>query len=221
MDEIDTANNYKRNLLAHSLMVYRGCPTEVYRELNSSLVFQTDIGHEVDENLEGVVSNDTKKSKMQGFNGNMDKSFESECVDENDVTETFEESENVDKPFETENTFEHREPEEPENNAELMAFQQNSIKKKLYPRIILKRLNVSLTHPFKCTECQQRFHKVYEATDHYVTAHQSSNDLSKKEDKVIHGLLYIWTELLYFTCPHEASHLTLLISHKLIFKALR
>ena len=88
MDEIDTANNYERNLLAHSLMVYKGCPTEVYHELNSNLVFQTDIGHGVDENLEGMVMNETKKSEMQGVNGNVDKSFESECVDENDVTET-------------------------------------------------------------------------------------------------------------------------------------
>jgi hypothetical protein len=30
-----------------------------------------------------------------------------------------------------------------------------------------------------------------------------------------HGLLYIWTELLYFTCPHEADLLTLIMSHKL------
>ena len=31
----------------------------------------------------------------------------------------------------------------------------------------------------------------------------------------IHGLLYIWTELLYLTCPHEADLLTLIMSHKL------
>ena len=30
-----------------------------------------------------------------------------------------------------------------------------------------------------------------------------------------HGLLYIWTELLYLTCPHEADLLTLIMSHKL------
>ena len=65
------------------------------------------------------------------------------------------------------------------------AFQQVSFKKKLYPKIILKRLNASLTHPYKCIECQQRFHKVYEATEHYITTHQNSNNLSEKEDKVI------------------------------------
>ena len=31
-----------------------------------------------------------------------------------------------------------------------------------------------------------------------------------------HGLLYIWTELLYLNCPHEAALLTLIMSHKLI-----
>ena len=31
---------------------------------------------------------------------------------------------------------------------------------------------------------------------------------------IIHERLYIWTELLYFTCPHEAALLTLM-SHKL------
>ena len=30
-----------------------------------------------------------------------------------------------------------------------------------------------------------------------------------------HGLLYIWTELLYLTCPHKADLLTLIILHKL------
>ena len=30
-----------------------------------------------------------------------------------------------------------------------------------------------------------------------------------------HGLLYIWTELLYLVCPHEAALLTLTMSHKL------
>ena len=32
---------------------------------------------------------------------------------------------------------------------------------------------------------------------------------------IIHGLLNIWTELLYLTFPHEADLLTLKISHKL------
>ena len=31
---------------------------------------------------------------------------------------------------------------------------------------------------------------------------------------LIHGLLYIWTELLYLTCPHEADLFTLIMSHK-------
>ena len=30
-----------------------------------------------------------------------------------------------------------------------------------------------------------------------------------------HGLLYIWTELLYLTCPHVADFLILIMSHKL------
>ena len=35
------------------------------------------------------------------------------------------------------------------------------------------------------------------------------------EGNLWHGLLYIWTELLYLTCPHEAALLTLIMSHKL------
>ena len=30
-----------------------------------------------------------------------------------------------------------------------------------------------------------------------------------------HGLLNIWSELLYLTCPHEADFLTLIMPHKL------
>ena len=63
-----------------------------------------------------------------------------------------------------------------------MAIRQVYLEKD--PRVILKRLSVSLTHPYQCNECQQRFHKVYEVTDHYVTAHQKSNELSEKEVKV-------------------------------------
>ena len=33
--------------------------------------------------------------------------------------------------------------------------------------------------------------------------------------QIIHGLLNIWTELLYLTFPHEADLLTLKMSHKL------
>ena len=47
------------------------------------------------------------------------------------------------------------------------------------PRIILKRLSESLTHPFQCTMCQQRFHKLPEATAHYLITHQNSNELKK------------------------------------------
>ena len=32
---------------------------------------------------------------------------------------------------------------------------------------------------------------------------------------IIHGLLNIWTELLYLPCPHEADLLILIMSHKL------
>ena len=122
VDEINMANNYERNLPAHGLMVDKGCPTEVEIELNSNLVFVTDIGHRVDENFEGVVMNETKKSEMQGVNGNIDKFFESECADENDVTVTFEESKNVDKPIETGKAHGHSKPKEPENNVELMVL---------------------------------------------------------------------------------------------------
>ena len=43
-----------------------------------------------------------------------------------------------------------------------MALLQESVKKDVYPRVILKRLCESLTNPYQCTECPQRFHKLYE-----------------------------------------------------------
>jgi hypothetical protein len=108
-------------------------------------------------NLKTHVKNKHLSKKQQSFELE-------ERADENDVTETFEESKNADEPIET-------------------GKNQVVIKKKLYPRIILKRLNVSLTHPFICTECQQRFHKVYEATHHVITTHQNSNYISLKKYK--------------------------------------
>ena len=60
-----------------------------------------------------------------------------------------------------------------------MAFRQVYLKKDVYPKVILEKLSASLTHPFKCTECQQRFHKVYEATAHYLTSHQNSNKIKR------------------------------------------
>ena len=40
---------------------------------------------------------------------------------------------------------------------------------------------MSLTHPYQCTRCKERFHKIHEATAHYLCSHQNSNDLPKKE----------------------------------------
>ena len=39
--------------------------------------------------------------------------------------------------------------------------------------------------------------------------------IETKFSQISHGLLNIWTELLYLTCPHEADLLTLIMSHKL------
>ena len=64
-----------------------------------------------------------------------------------------------------------------------MALLQESVKKDVYPRVILKRLCESLTHPYQCSECPQRFHKLYDATAHYLITHQDSNEV--KEDKVV------------------------------------
>ena len=52
---------------------------------------------------------------------------------------------------------------------------RNQSKEEVYPRVILKRLSASVTHPYKCTGCQKRFHKDYEATEHYINTHQNSN----------------------------------------------
>ena len=65
-----------------------------------------------------------------------------------------------------------------------MAFNQVYVNKKLCPRVILKRLSLSLTHPYHCTKCPQRFHKIYEATAHYLSSHQNSNDLPKEEIQI-------------------------------------
>ena len=62
-----------------------------------------------------------------------------------------------------------------------MSFRQVYVKKEIWPKVILKRLNVSLTHPFKCTRCKQRFHKIHEATAHYLNTHLNSNNLLDKE----------------------------------------
>ena len=47
------------------------------------------------------------------------------------------------------------------------------------PRIMLKRLSESLTHPYHCNKCQQRFHKVHEAMAHYLITHQVKEDKAK------------------------------------------
>jgi hypothetical protein len=62
-----------------------------------------------------------------------------------------------------------------------MSFRQVYVKKEVWPKVILKRLSVSLTHPFKCTRCKQCFHKMHEANAHYLNTHQNSNDLLDKE----------------------------------------
>ena len=50
------------------------------------------------------------------------------------------------------------------------------IRKGVYPKLVMKRLSSSLTHPYKCTKCKKRFHKIYEAKEHYITTHQNSKD---------------------------------------------
>ena len=62
-----------------------------------------------------------------------------------------------------------------------MSFRQVYVKKEVWPKVILKRLSVSLTHPFKCTRCKERFHKIHEANAHYLNTHQNSNDLLDKD----------------------------------------
>ena len=62
-----------------------------------------------------------------------------------------------------------------------MSFRQVYVRKEVWPKVILKRLSVSLTHPYKCTRCKERFHKIHEATAHYLSSHQNSNDLPEKE----------------------------------------
>ena len=66
-----------------------------------------------------------------------------------------------------------------------MALRQlfNSNKKEVWPKVVLKRLSLSLTHPYHCNKCPQRFHKIYEATEHYLSYHQNSNNLQGKEIK--------------------------------------
>ena len=57
-------------------------------------------------------------------------------------------------------------------------------KKEIWPRLVLKKLpndQLNLTHPwpYQCKKCPQRFHKIHEATLHYLSSHQ--HDLPKKE----------------------------------------
>ena len=61
-----------------------------------------------------------------------------------------------------------------------MSFRHVYVRKEVWPKVILKRLSVSLTHPYQCKKCRQRFHKFYEATAHYHTTHHY-NDLLEKE----------------------------------------
>ena len=62
-----------------------------------------------------------------------------------------------------------------------MSFRQVYVKRDVWPKVILKKLSVSLTHPFKCTRCKRSFHKIHEATAHYLNTHLNSNDLLDKE----------------------------------------
>ena len=43
---------------------------------------------------------------------------------------------------------------------------RNIVKKEVWPKIVFKRL--SLKHPYQCTRCKERFHKIHEATAHYI-----------------------------------------------------
>ena len=61
VDEITMAINSERNSSAHDLfysIMNRICQTEVEINLNNNLVNETNTGHEVDENLQGVVMNE-------------------------------------------------------------------------------------------------------------------------------------------------------------------
>ena len=62
-----------------------------------------------------------------------------------------------------------------------MSFRQVYVRNEVWPKVVLKRLSVSLTHPYQCTRCKEQFHKIHEATAHYLCSHQNSNDLPKKE----------------------------------------
>ena len=62
-----------------------------------------------------------------------------------------------------------------------MSLRQVYVEKEVWPKVVLKRLSMSLTHPYQCTRCKERFHKIHEATAHYLSSHQNSNDLPKKE----------------------------------------
>ena len=55
------------------------------------------------------------------------------------------------------------------------------VEKEVWPKVVLKRLSMSLTHPYQCTRCKEWFHKIHEATTHYLSSHQNSNDLPEKE----------------------------------------
>ena len=57
----------------------------------------------------------------------------------------------------------------------------------------LETLNFALTHPYQCTECQERFQKVYDAKEHYITTHQNSNESanSDSDEKVISKMYYV------------------------------
>ena len=62
-----------------------------------------------------------------------------------------------------------------------MAFRQVYVEKEVWPKVVMKRLSMYLTHPYQCTRCKEQFHKIHEATAHYLSSHQNPNDLPKKE----------------------------------------
>ena len=64
---------------------------------------------------------------------------------------------------------------------------QDCIKQGVYPKLVLKRLSESLTHPYQCNKCPQKFHKVQEATAHYIATHQNSNNLPENSKNSKHS----------------------------------
>ena len=56
--------------------------------------------------------------------------------------------------------------------------------------------------------------KTIQIIDNEEVTHEDS-DIVSYYSNTIHGLLYVWAELLYLTCPHEADFSTLIMLNRL------